>query len=356
MVSAEEVGKASKLHQAMRKEVDEVLKSGLMRRLKALERKVQDACRNGAIQGSGAKIDVKAQPITPLSTKSPAAQSMTVQTGVDSRLSFAVAKALRDATRCAKPPPKAFGPTERQAELLDPPEKAEDVVLESVTMKSTLKTLDKHVASRERQILSLQEQLVTCHKLYEEQKQQADLISGNLRLVQGPNPDFQKVQEERIARREARVSMLTLNLEQTAQQAIRHHKLAKLQRAFILQHERVADSGGREVLNRHPAGEIALVLQPPPMDDEKLEVWDVGTAIANPYTVDSWPFEPNVLAKRAPQEPSMQPFAEETLEDILEEQRGFRNPFKGRGLNLRLPGRDDEDDRYPGQTETSRSL
>ncbi|CAE8639433.1 unnamed protein product, partial [Polarella glacialis] len=61
-------------------------------------------------------------------------------------------------------------------------------------------------------------------------------------------------------------------------------------------------------------------------------------------------------------ESSMPPFAEETEEDLEEENKRFRNPFRP-GLSLRMPpprggNSDDEDfdDRYGGQTETARSL
>lgn len=91
-------------------------------------------------------------------------------------------------------------------------------------------------------------------------------------------------------------------------------------------------------------------------DDDTEEMFDVGTAVANPYVCDSWPFEPNVLAKRTPQESSMPTFEEETEDDLKEAERGFRtNPFR----SLRFPpgpsgaASDDDDDRYPG---TARSL
>ena len=46
--------------------------------------------------------------------------------------------------------------------------------------------------------------------------------------------------------------------------------------------------------------------------------------VANPYVCDSWPFEPNVLAKRTPQESAMPTFEEETEEEVREAERGLR--------------------------------
>eukprot|EP00929_Paragymnodinium_shiwhaense_P114053 TRINITY_DN82373_c0_g1_i1.p1 TRINITY_DN82373_c0_g1~~TRINITY_DN82373_c0_g1_i1.p1 ORF type:complete len:612 (+),score=212.27 TRINITY_DN82373_c0_g1_i1:158-1993(+) len=105
--------------------------------------------------------------------------------------------------------------------------------------------------------------------------------------------------------------------------------------------------------------------------DEMLS-WDVGTAIANPYVCDSWPFEPNVLARRTPSEASfkyagippeepLKPCVEETQEDIDDEEDDKpRNPFRGRGLAVPpLPlgqqssEEDESDDDRPSGTARS---
>merc|ERR1711957_261782 len=89
-------------------------------------------------------------------------------------------------------------------------------------------------------------------------------------------------------------------------------------------------------------------------DEEEPETWDVGTAFANPYVCDSWPFEPNVLANRTfKQEGTMEPCKEETKEDMENE--------KMRLPNLRalpMPGRFDDDDSEDDMAPagTSRSL
>ncbi|CAK0893224.1 unnamed protein product [Prorocentrum cordatum] len=147
-------------------------------------------------------------------------------------------------------------------------------------------------------------------------------------------------------------------------QAEQYEKMVQDQRTFFLQSERIAVSGGPSMLARHPCGEIALVPRPLSMANEQPEVWDVGTAVANPYVVDSWPFEPNVLARRTMQEaPTMQPFKEETEEDLREASGpARRSPFGAFDFRLAMPTRDSEDEddgfnsRYGGPTETSRSM
>merc|ERR1719419_1245441 len=78
--------------------------------------------------------------------------------------------------------------------------------------------------------------------------------------------------------------------------------IAKRQRAFFMQSEKMGQEG-LHLMKRHPAGEVFLA--PPPVclegDDEDCRnpPWDVGSSHINPYAIDSWPFEPNVLAQKA---------------------------------------------------------
>ncbi|CAJ1379846.1 unnamed protein product [Effrenium voratum] len=63
-----------------------------------------------------------------------------------------------------------------------------------------------------------------------------------------------------------------------------------------------------QILRRHPAGEIFLAPPPVVLDDDEPQdepMWDVGTSHCNPYCVDSWPFEPNVLAAKASAQPNL---------------------------------------------------
>lgn len=230
-------------------------------------------------------------------------------------------------------------------------------IRETIALKATLENLTQNLGSRERQIGSLQQQLATVKSICAEGAEKAKLVEASAKGLEEDPALVKQAAAQRKGRRQARVEEMTANMQRAQEQAKRYQALAQQQRAFFLQSERVAVSGGQEAITRHPAGEVALTLQPPSISDEQPEVWDVGSAVANPYVTDSWPFEPNVLARRAPQEGSMDPFEEETPEDLDERPR-FRNPFGGRGLpSLRMPGHEsDEDDDYGGPTATSRSL
>ncbi|CAK9101757.1 unnamed protein product [Durusdinium trenchii] len=193
-----------------------------------------------------------------------------------------------------------YGPSEKQKGRAEPPEKDEGLVMEGTTLRSTLSSLEQSLASRSKQISHLQDQLKVCEMALEEKKLQA--AESELKLAEmlsNPNKLLEILSSSGRARQ---------------------------QRAFYLQSERIAAHGGRRSIARHRAGEIALVHQPATLDDDGAEMFDVGTAVANPYVCDSWPFEPNVLAKRTPQESSMPTFEEETEEELKEAELGLRTP------------------------------
>ena len=52
--------------------------------------------------------------------------------------------------------------------------------------------------------------------------------------------------------------------------AFSERQMARQQRAFYLQSERIQNAGGRQCLARHKAGEIALVHQPPTLDSRRM--------------------------------------------------------------------------------------
>lgn len=349
-----EAGKASEVHRKARTEVDAILKSGLMRRLARLEQKVKVLCDAREVPGAESNGDngaaaEKQPPVTAKPTES------------QKKLTEAFATALRRATRCTAAPTKDFGPTQEQVQKKDPPEKDEGLVHESMTLRSSLSSLEQSLGSRQRQIRNLTDQLEFCSKELEEKTREAEEGATSWKLLKENPETLPEARKTRLRKQNTRVKQMRENLIKAREQAKHHQALAHQQRAFFLQSERVAASGGREVTNRHPCGEVFLVLQPATMeDDDAQEVFDVGTAVANPYVCDSWPFEPNVLARRGPQEGSMPPFKEETEEDLEEENRRFRNPFRA-GLSLRLPVHggdrsDEEDDDYDGPSATSRSL
>jgi len=343
---------SSTLYRSIRADVNDVLKSGLSRRLERLEKKV-------------------GQLVQPINTSTAGSAAVAVQTepahGHDEDHSSGArpAEVVSKVLGASHTPTSRlmFGPSKSQEQLADPPEKREDVVKETTTLRSTLQNLRQSISSREKQIDSLSAQLVDCEKLYGTSSGGADATGVCHRLLLADPDNLGQVHGERIRRRQTRIAELEAALEDARGQAKYYHSLSQQQRAFFLQSERVAVSGGTESLNRHRAGAVFLVDQPVSLGDDSVKAWDVGNAIANPYIVDSWPFEPNVLARRAPQESTMAPLTEETPEDLEEgPKRGLRNPFRP-GLNLRLPmpgrdGDDDEDydDRYLGPSDTARSL
>mmetsp|Transcript_13076 Transcript_13076/g.30662 ORF Transcript_13076/g.30662 Transcript_13076/m.30662 type:complete len:383 (+) Transcript_13076:82-1230(+) len=342
---------APSLYRRLREELDEVLQSSFKKRRARIDKKVAILCQNSENGSENGNLPAP---------RARAEASTGVQTEEDpintEKLAQAVKTALKGAVAASQKPSKAFGPTDLQTSQPDPKDEKEDIpVSETHSMKGTLESLGKSLSSRERQINALQNQLRRCQDMYEERTREADGGEQSLHQLLDDPSRLQQAHQERIQRRNGRVEELSSGLRRAKEQAKYYASLVQQQRAFFLQGERISACGGSEALAKHPAGEIALVPRPPAMSDEKPEVWDVGTAIANPYIVDSWPFEPNVLANRSPKEAAMQPCSEETEEDLEEERR--RLPFR-HGLQLRLPGRDDDDDyddRYPGQTSTSRS-
>jgi len=350
-----EVGQASTFQRKLHVETDEVLRTGFKRRLERLQARVKLLCdANGlkATESSSREATENSEPPN---------KSGDVQID-EGALCESAARALRRATRCVQPPPKVYGPTETQVAKTEPEEKEEPFVYESQTLQASLECVQQSLSARTRQIKNLTEQLEVCENEFKEKTEQADGAKARLETLRNDPSKLQEMLRHELQRKRQKSEKLADGLKSAAAQAKYYQTLAHDQRASFLQSERVAASGGRETISKHPAGDIFLVPQPPAMDDDGEEVFDVGTHVANPYVCDSWPFEPNVLARRGPQEGTMPSFTEETEED-LEEENKPRNPFR-QNFNLRLPppggGRsDDEDDydgRYNGPSDTARSL
>jgi len=353
--SDNEVGQVSTFHRALHQEVDEVLRAGFKRRLERLQGQVKLLCDTNGLK------------TTESSSKKAADNSKQPNTSADidvdeGPLCESAARALRRATRCTQPPPKVYGPTETQYAKTEPEEKEEPFVRESQTLQQSLECVQQSLSSRTRQIKNLTQQLEVCKKELEVKTEQADGAKVRLETVRDDPSKLQEALQRELQRKRQKAGQLEDGSKNAQMQAKYYQKLAHDQRASFLQSERVAASGGRDTLSRHPAGDVFLVPQPPSMDDDGEEIFDVGTHVANPYVCDSWPFEPNVLARRGPQEGTMPPFTEETEEDLEEESKP-RNPFRD-SLKLRLPASggdpsDDEGDyggRYNGPSDTARSL
>jgi hypothetical protein len=336
--------------------MEDVLQASLQRRLKRIEQKV-----NVLISDGGVNPISSATPSVVVSgaTLGPSVAVQTEDSEAAQRLFTTLERTLQSAEMASRPTKKAYGPSGKQSKLLDPQEeKADGLVSETTCMKNTLEQTDRALNSRERQIGALQSQLEHCKTMHTEKEDATMAAAAALRELVAHPASAPRIHDERLRRLRQRVAELRQNLDRSQEKAKHYQALAQQQRLYYLQNERIGENGGGDRLQRHPSGELFLVPKPPPLGDMKAEVFDIGTAIANPYVCDSWPFEPNVLASRTSKEATMQMCVEETPEDMEEERR--RLPF----LQLRLPapgrGCDDEeddfDDRYNGPSETARSL
>jgi len=347
-------GHMSTLHRQLRAEMEDVLQASLKRRLKRIEQKVNVLCSDDGVNlTSSATSSV----VVSGATLGPSVAVQTEDSEAAQRLITTLERSLQSAEKASRTPHKAYGPSGKQSKLHDPSdEKHDGLVAEIPCMQSTLSELDRALNSRERQIDALQSQLAFCKNMCEEKKDAAEAAKTVLKELVAHPAAPPRIHEERLCRLRQRVAELRENLDENREKATHYKELAEQQRRYYLQHERIGVSGGRERLQRHPSGDLSMVPKPPPQGDMKAEGFDIGTAFANPYICDSWPFEPNVLAQRMSKENPLHMCVEETPEDLEEERR--RLPF----LQLRLPapGRgcdeeeeDDFDDRYPSGTARS---
>lgn len=376
---------ASTLHRRFRSDIDDVLKSGLSRRLHRIENTVNRFIEGG---GGGKNAD-QPKAVTNGSTSPVAAVASASASGSVSEMSaqtnssgsqdyYAVnesdwgqeapaaklAASLKKAytVQCKATWPrnrKTYGPSRKQKDLEEPPVKEEKLEKELVTIRSTLASLNQNLSSRERQISSLKNQIAVTKEHVKEEQTKLDDLDEILNLVENPQ-NLSMIHDKRRKRQKENLENVEKELQLVKAEVESHRNLTKQQHAFFTQAETIyCQPNGAERIQRCPAGEVFLAPQPLAMPEEKAESGDaVGTSIANPYEVDSWPFEPNVLARRCPKECPMDNVAEETWEDLLEAQRPARaNPFSS-GLNLRNLNNDDEDDDedYDGPSATSRSL
>lgn len=277
-------------------------------------------------------------------------------------LSAALAQVLR-----SRPLPKSYGPSETQEQLEDPPETRQRIVPETETLELTLQCLEDLTKNRNRQVRSLWQQVDTCQTMCHDMENSLEAVHARERALREDPTRAQAAHAESLRGRRERVQELTSALEETRDQAkwlesLYRHQQRYIQQRYILQTERISMGGLQSTAMNHASGDLALVPQPLPLGDEQHghKSWDVGTAVANPYIVDSWPFEPNVLAHRTFQQACpMDPWKEETQRDLQNEERRLPNLIP----NLRLPmgggGSSDEDENengYGGKTGTSRSL
>uniref|UniRef100_A0A7S4VP53 Uncharacterized protein n=1 Tax=Alexandrium monilatum TaxID=311494 RepID=A0A7S4VP53_9DINO len=206
-----------------------------------------------------------------------------------------------------------FGPTSRQLRLPDPPETGFDIN-EDVAMRTSLKTIQRQLHKRDMQTTELHRQLRQCQEALWEQTLEARSASKRLRDLLADPSQVKAEHARELERLEVELRVVSSKLADTKAAEMRWAWIAKRQRAFFLQSEKMGQEG-MDLVRRHPAGEVFVA--PPPVclegDDENCRSppWDVGTSHINPYVIDSWPFEPNVLAQKASAEPGLNRLDEE---------------------------------------------
>lgn len=314
-------GSSSSFRRALREEMDTVMKDGLNRRKERVKKQVDLVVNGMAAPAAGG---------SPAASGGKNGKSQAVSTEL---LTQAAVQAMRAAILAAEPSPKVYGPSRRQDGYEDPPEKEEEIPMETTTLQYSLECLQRNIGSRQRQIQNLRRQFdVVQQECDERAAARAESEAKFKSLSSGSSDLLQATHKEHLQHLRHTVKEVQAEGEQKVAQAIRFKKLAKDQTRYLLQSKHIAMGGADLVHGRNPAGDLAVAFMPPPLSDENMDRFDIGTAVANPYVVDSWPFEPNVLASRCHHELLMEPYQEESKRDIEDEM--MRRPVRGTGFAL----------------------
>jgi len=201
-----------------------------------------------------------------------------------------------------------LGPTSRQRRRKAPPEKISQSIDEETALQTSLTTVQKILGKRDAQTTELHKQLREARQHLWFHTEEARVANARLHEILADPSRAPQAQAEALGCLKKQVKELSTCLANSRAEEQYWATIAKRQRAFFVQNERLSREPG-EILRKHPAGDIFLA--PPPVvvhDDEQPNQqpsWDIATSHCNPYCVDSWPFEPNVLAQRASQEPNL---------------------------------------------------
>lgn len=209
----------------------------------------------------------------------------------------------------------ALSPSSRQKRYCDPPERGWMHVDEDKSLRVSLVTVQRNLARRDSQTQELHRQLRQTEQDCVKQKLEAAYASRKLQDLLS-NPTFApQAQAAELQSLRTKVEDLASRLADSKSAEIQWCVVAKRQKAFFMQSERVATEGVN-LFRKHPAGE--LFLAPPPVyleddvdEDPRRPMWDVGSSHINPYAIDSWPFEPNACAQRCAVEPNLSRWDEE---------------------------------------------
>lgn len=261
----------------------------------------------------------------------------------------------------------SLSPSQRQKRFSDPPEKGWMPVDEDRSLRVSLTTVQRNLQKRDLQTQELHRQLRQTEQDCVNQKLEAthavkkfqDLLCDPTYAPQAQAMELQVLRH--------RVEDLATKLADSKQSERQWGIVAKSQRAFFMQSERVAQEG-LNLFRKHPAGE--LFLAPPPVyleddadEDPRKPPWDIGNSHINPYVNDSWPFEPNASAQRCAVEPNLGRWDEEDVDAIDSDSDedgspGSRDDHDHAQLMLRLPrlppeaAPHDEDFEPPEPTES----
>jgi len=259
-----------------------------------------------------------------------------------------------------------LSPSARQKRYPDPPEKGWMHVDEDRSLRLSVTTVQRNLAKRDIQTQELHRQLRQTQQDCVDQKVEAVAAAKKLQdLLSDPTyaPQAQAVELQALRHK---VDDLSGKLADSKQSERQWGIVAKSQRAFFMQSERVAQEG-LNLFRKHPAGELFLAPSPVYLEDDDEDprnpgTWDVGSSHINPYVNDSWPFEPNACAQRCAVEPNLGRWDEE---DGIVDEDSDEEGSPGSGddehdqahLMLRLPqlpaeaGPHDEDFEPPSPTE-----
>jgi len=209
----------------------------------------------------------------------------------------------------------SLSPSARQKRYPDPPERGWEYIDKDRANRSSMTTVQRSLGERNRQTQELtrqlRETLQDCHR----QKLEATYATKRLQDLLTDPSSGTEAQAKELHTSQKRIEDLSSRLADAKLQEVQWQTLAKRQRAFFMQSERVAQEGVN-VFRKHPAGE--LFLAPPPVyleddmdEDTQRQAQDIGSSHINPYVNDSWPFEPNACAQRCAVEPNLGRWDEE---------------------------------------------
>mmetsp|Transcript_30217 Transcript_30217/g.68100 ORF Transcript_30217/g.68100 Transcript_30217/m.68100 type:complete len:504 (-) Transcript_30217:8-1519(-) len=254
-----------------------------------------------------------------------------------------------------------YGPTARQRRQHEPPEKISHGFDEETALQASLTTVQRVLGKRDAQTTELHRQLREARQGLWLHTEEARVANARLHALLADPSRAPQAQAEALKRLHKEVKDLSCCLADSRAEEQQWATIAKRQKAFFMQNERLAKEP-KEILRNHPAGEIFLAPPPVVLDGEEQPslqpTWDIGTSHCNPYCVDSWPFEPNVLAQRASQEPNLSRWEEGEDEcdddDDEEDQMDFRQRWIAGEGDEELEDDDEESQEPPRGSETAR--